>query len=574
MLICYNYIKIMKQNIYKKGFALPTILIASIVMLAVMAVAISTVTAVRSSINDQYYNRLAKEAAESGVAMADYCLKSSNYMVQWSGKELHPNTTCSGGNACTNADSCFVFKQTGNTGGSNPNDGTSFRTTFSVGEASTNNYNRTVKSTGKVELIRKSNSAVWKTYTYVINASIGANSNTLSQGYNLQRGCAIDNTSWVKCWGNNTSGAVGNNSTTNVSSPVSISRGTIPTSQKIRYVASGYSTTCVIVTNNDAYCWGMNGGYDGNGSQIGDGTQTERHTPVKVSQGNMVSSDGGFQDIAPARYSTCGLTTSKWVYCWGYGGSGRLGTGNSTSATTPVRVVRGEVPSGSMSKALFSGTSHHCMIAENDWIYCWGYNAYGLLGDNTTTARSVPTEMSRGQIPSGVGIVTMSTSDTSSCAVGTNGRAYCWGMNDRGQIGDGSSGTADRYTPRLVSYGDMSSSEKIIDIGVGSKYACAVTNVGKTYCWGAGNNGRLGNDSLDDYSTPKQISNGDIPSGVRARSVALGTSVMCMEATNNKVYCWGYGGNGTIGDGTTNSRSVPTEVSGLTTANPAKTTWF
>src|SRR3954468_21084316 len=104
----------------RAGFALPTILIASMVMLIVLITSVSATSSVRSGLDGQYYTQLAREAAESGLARANGCLQDGGYVPAWNSSKLYPNTTCSGGNSCVNTASCFVTQRP------------TIRTTFSV----------------------------------------------------------------------------------------------------------------------------------------------------------------------------------------------------------------------------------------------------------------------------------------------------------------------------------------------------------------------------------------------------------------------------------------------------------
>jgi alpha-tubulin suppressor-like RCC1 family protein len=176
------------------------------------------------------------------------------------------------------------------------------------------------------------------------------------------------------CWGNNGSGELGDSTfTSNPTSPVSVAGGLT-----FSMLYSGQNHTCGLTASGAAYCWGSNGR-----GEIGDGSSKDRFAPVPVVGGlTFVTLSGGWEH-------TCGITASGAAYCWGTNVDGELGIGTSgNSSYTPIAAAQGLT-----FTAISAGRSHTCGLTANGAVYCWGSNASGELGNGTTVASSLPTQV-------------------------------------------------------------------------------------------------------------------------------------------------------------------------------------
>ncbi len=184
--------------------------------------------------------------------------------------------------------------------------------------------------------------------------------------------CGLTSGGAVFCWGINGSGQLGDGTTTGRSTPTAVLGGLSFTAVS----AGSWSQTCGLTAGGAAYCWGAN-----TYGQLGDGTTTNRATPVPVSGGLSFTS-------ISAGGSTCGLVAGGAAYCWGFNRRGQLGNGTTTNSATPVPV------SGGLSFAAISvGTQHACGSTTGGVVYCWGWNGRGELGDGTQTDRWVPVKV-------------------------------------------------------------------------------------------------------------------------------------------------------------------------------------
>ena len=201
-------------------------------------------------------------------------------------------------------------------------------------------------------------------------------------------------------------------------------------------VAAGYSQTCARKTSGRLYCWGSNAS-----GGLGDGTTTQRLAPTEVAGGATDWAEVTTSSTFDLYGHSCARKTNGRLYCWGSNFSWGLGVGPGPDRLTPTEVAGGATDWAEVA----AGYGHTCARKTNGRLYCWGANNIGVLGDGTTTSRSTPTEVAGGatdwaQVTAGL---------VHTCARKTNGRLYCWGTNFYGELGDGTT-TTQRLTPTEV----------------------------------------------------------------------------------------------------------------------------
>jgi alpha-tubulin suppressor-like RCC1 family protein/beta-lactam-binding protein with PASTA domain len=294
--------------------------------------------------------------------------------------------------------------------------------------------------------------------------------------------CALTSAGGVRCWGSNDHGQLGDRTYLNRRSPVDV----YGLNSGVTAIAAGGEHTCALTSTGGVKCWGKN--YYG---QLGDGTTTDRFTPVDVTD-----LGSGVIAITAGGEHTCALTSAGGVKCWGYNGFGQLGDGTEDNSREPVDA------SGLTSDvaAVAAGSWHTCAIIGGTDVRCWGYNGLGQLGDGTTVHQ--PTWVRVSGLNSSVTSIAPGTFHT--CALTSWGGVLCWGGNAKGYLGDGT--TIDRFTPELV---DGLGSD-VTAIAVGGSHTCALLHGGEVKCWGGNSDGQLGDGTTIDRHTPVDV----LPSGV------------------------------------------------------------
>jgi alpha-tubulin suppressor-like RCC1 family protein len=271
-------------------------------------------------------------------------------------------------------------------------------------------------------------------------------------------------------------------------------------------VSAGWDHSCGVTADPHAYCWGNN-----QVGQLGTSDKVRRLIPTLVSGGLAFGSvDGG-------NFNTCGVTTGNQAYCWGR----NRPNGWKTAPTLVSQTLR--------FVQVSAGADHVCGITAAGKAYCRGANSSGQLGDGTTIERSVPTPVAGGHV-----FRQISTSDYHTCAVTQDNRAYCWGDNAFGEIGDGTAGGADvllRLKPVAVKGGLY-----FRQISAGTVFTCGLTTDNRAYCWGSNLYGQLGDETLTDRTRPTAVHGGRLFSQLDA-----GNSHVCAVSMANNGFGWGRG---------------------------------
>jgi len=242
--------------------------------------------------------------------------------------------------------------------------------------------------------------------------------------------------------------------------------------------------------------------------------------------------------------NACALFGSGAVKCWGNNQSGQLGDGTETNRSRPVDVVG--LAAG--VKALSAGGAHTCALLNTGGLQCWGANDKGQLGDGTSDKRLTPVDVAR----LGSGVKALSAGAAHTCALLASGATNCWGSNSRGQLGN-STGLSSP-NPAEVFVGRAN-----VGLSTGGDVSCVQDSKGVVSCWGSNQNELFGNATVADRPSPAPVSGLD----PGASSVQVGTSHACALLASGAVRCWGKNSSGELGDGSKFTSSQPVEVSML-----------
>ena len=369
------------------------------------------------------------------------------------------------------------------------------------GEAMTCTATGTMNGTG---------TAYSATATATVRAAVPAS--TLSTGTDFTCVTTAAGTAW--CWGANDKGQLGDGSIAGAASPRHVR-----SFAAFSAVDAGSTHTCAL-RGSDIFCWGQ-----GTTGQLGNGSANSP-TPLQVTSGAT------FTSVSAGGSTSCGLVSGGAARCWGRGNDGQLGNGGNSNTVAPVSV--NATADGLALSAISVGNTHTCVLDVARSVFCFGSNGSGQLGTGNTTGLWAPTT----KVAGGHSFDLVSAGTDFTCALATDGAAWCWGSGSAGQLGHGAS-TSSQH-PVVVAGGHTFTA-----IATGSGGACAVASgaeAGQLWCWGA----------VTGTNTPQRIGTGDDWS-----DVAVGPNHQCARDEDGGVVCWGSNGSGQIGDTTTTARTAP-----------------
>lgn len=305
--------------------------------------------------------------------------------------------------------------------------------------------------------------------------------------------------------------------------------------------------TCGLTALGRGYCWGNAG--DGRTAAAADSSCFPGPEPCILPPKRMNRPDLVFSSISTGGTFACGIVTEQ-VYCWGNDEFGQIGNGQDGAGATPsVATVKSH-----RFTAVTAGATHACALNLVGTAYCWGNDNFGQLGDNLTVNSTTPIPVA----DTTLSFRAISAGDSHTCALTTAGAAWCWGNNEFGQLGIGSSGNVS-LKPALVLGGITFNS-----ISAGARHTCAIDTTSNVYCWGDNSGGQLGlGVSGGNNFVPTAL-----PGASGYTAISAGFVHNCGISAGT-VRCWGTSNNGEVGDGNENQHVVlaPTTVVGLTASS-------
>ena len=368
--------------------------------------------------------------------------------------------------------------------------------------------------------------------------SVGKLDHITALAYGGSHTCALLEDHTVRCWGDNTAGALGNGMDTGPEvcdadlghscSPVQVAVSGLATATAI---AAGNGHSCALLADQTVRCWGSN-----DRGQLGDGTNTDATTPVAV---NTIATA---TTITAGAYHTCAVVSDGHVHCWGENATGQLGDGTNTNAATPVTVSA----LASAPLAIAAGGQHTCALLSGGTVACWGDNHYGQLGDGSQVSSSTPVTVA------GLNNATALVAGLRhTCALRADHTVTCWGGNETGQLGNGTD--TDASSPVAVT-----GINNAIAITAEGGTTCALLADHTVQCWGYNWFGELGQGS---NQGPSGCSVGTmwvggspcsmVPVTVAGISDAVAVAGTCALRASGEALCWGPNSNGELGYGIT-----------------------
>jgi len=354
-------------------------------------------------------------------------------------------------------------------------------------------------------------------------------------GYNLTIALKTDGSVWL--WGQATSGKLGDETTTDKSSPIqTVTGGTdwidIGTGKENTWAIKQYVAPPIILSG-ELWGWGFN-----TQGQLGDGTIIHKSSPVQTITGGT-----DWAQVASGERTTSGIKTDGTLWLWGYNLYGMIGDNSIVDKSSPVQTIAG----GTDWKQVATGDFHSAAIKTDGTLWTWGRNNIGQLGDNSSPDTSSPIQTVAG----GTDWAQVACGEFHSAAIKTDGTLWSWGYNGSGEFGDGTTTSAQPSPVQTIAGGTDWSS-----VACGNNHTIATKTDGTLWIWGHNFYGQLGDNSTTNRSSPVQT----IPGGTDWEYVEGGKYTTSAIKTDGTLWTWGYNSFGQLGDGTQINKSSPIQT--------------
>ncbi|MDT7513011.1 InlB B-repeat-containing protein [Bifidobacterium sp. H1HS10N] len=427
------------------------------------------------------------------------------------------------------------------------------------------------------------------------SASRGIRFNQVSGGKDSNYGfsLAVGSDGNAYAWGSNYYGQLGNgtgssyrNTPVMVRTPDRSTYPDLPEDFTYVQVSAGYDHSLALGSDGNAYAWGNN-----QYGQLGDGTSTTRSAPVRVKTPDRktypdLPADFTYLQVSAGYWHSLALGSDGNAYAWGLNGNGQLGDGTSASyrnapvrVKTPDRKTYPDLPADFTYLQVSAGGDHSLALGSDGYAWAWGCNWYGNLGNNSSDSafNPVPARVRDPASPTdtskGLQAAQVSAGSHDSLAVGSDGNAYAWGNNNRGQLGDGT--TTEQHAPVRVktpdrkTYPDLPADFTYLQVSAGYWHSLALGSDGNAYAWGYNYYGQLGNNTASGTSdanpVPVRVHDPANPTdknkGLQAVQVSAGYWHSLALGSDGNAWAWGYNSYGQLGDGSRNNKLVPVPVS-------------
>jgi len=318
--------------------------------------------------------------------------------------------------------------------------------------------------------------------------------------------------------------------------------------QKLKQIVVNEQSTCAISRTGKVYCWGSD-----QFGQSGNGTAPSQLLPMEIDV-SLLGITNSFKEIGSGLNYYCGIHESGKIYCWGNNQEGVMGNGTiNNEYATPVEIDMSStgLPNDFKSLAVglgiaWNGTEHVCAVHSTGQLFCWGDNEGGKLGTGNEVDSLTPIGVNSAQFSSSE-IIAASAGHMHTCAIDSNHKLYCWGSNYWGTLGNGN--TVDQFLPVEVDVSSLGLTNNFKKVSAGAAHTCAIHDNDKAYCWGVGSLGMLGNGSNTNQSLPNEV--GFVQSGYAnaIKDISAGIDGTCAIDMNNKGFCWGTNEWGALGIG-------------------------
>lgn len=410
------------------------------------------------------------------------------------------------------------------------------------------------------------NSTTQRLLPVQVNATSGSALNNrtavaIASGNN--HGLALRSDGTLASWGDNTNGQLGDNSTTQRNRPVNVTISPATSAlagRTILSTATGDSFTLALCSDGAVVSWGLN-----SSGQLGDNSTTQRNTAVLVNTTPGSALAGKFVVAVAAGFAhALALCDDGTVVSWGLNDYGQLGDNSITNRSRPVLVnaLEGSALYGKSVVAIAAGGAHSLALCSDGTVAAWGGNFDGQLGDLTLTQRNIPVAVNTTQVLSVLynkTVVGIAAGNLHSLALCSDGVLASWGMNVNGQLGNNTT-TSSSAPVQVVTSGALNG-RTVKALAAGSTHNLALCTDGRIVAWGNNGSGRLGDNSTTQRNAPVLVVNTGALGGKTVTAITAGSEHSVAVCSDGTAASWGRNDNNSqLGDGTGTNRSAPVLV--------------
>ncbi len=353
----------------------------------------------------------------------------------------------------------------------------------------------------------------------------------------------------MAAWGYNGEGQLGNNGPTLVTTPANVSAAGVLAGRTVIAASAGYQFSIGLCTDGKVAAWG-----DNDLGQLGNGTYVQSKVPVAVTTGALANKT--VIAISAGTGHALAACSDGTVAAWGQNSYGQLGNNTTSYSNLPVAVVRTGVLSGKKVVAVAAGDNFSLALCSDGTLAAWGANASGQLGNNTTTSSSVPVAVSRSGVLLGKLVTSITCGIYHSLALCSDGTLVAWGSNAFGELGNNST-TKSLVPVAVVTTGPLSSKTPVT-VAAANERSFALCSDGTLVAWGIST---LGDGSASTSHVPVDITTSGILSGKTMATASTGWEASFAVATDGSLASWGYSLFGEMGDGALGTSNTPVAVS-------------
>jgi alpha-tubulin suppressor-like RCC1 family protein len=352
-------------------------------------------------------------------------------------------------------------------------------------------------------------------------------------------------------WGENDYGQLGNNSSTNNSTPMAVTNTGVLAGKTVVAVAAGGDHSVALCSDSTVVTWGAN-----DNGQLGSGYGYDRLVPVAVWSTGVLDGKTVVAVAAGYRHSVS-LCSDGTVVSWGANYYGQLGNNSTTGSYLPVEVNNTGVLAGKAVVAVAAGVMHTIALCSDGTLAAWGYNDYGQLGNNNTTSSLVPVAVDMSGVLAGKTVVAVSAGFYHSVALCSDGTVASWGSNSAGQLGNNNTTTS--LVPVAVNTSSGMSAlynKTVVAVTADPYYNVALCADGTVATWGSS----YGFNS----NVPVVMADKGGLAGKTVVTVSAGFAHSVALCSDGTVAAWGSNYYGQLGNNSTNPSSVPVAVTNVT----------